>query len=65
MNLISFGESRIFMTPNNWLMNYEDAADKLESVSHRNVGAMKSDQSKMIDEQNPISFLLVPKVSFF
>ena len=50
-------------------MNDEDAGDKLESVSFRNVGAMKSDQSKksplqMIDEQNPISFLLVPKVSF-
>ena len=59
------------MTPNNWLINDEDAAaDKLESVSHRNVGAMKSDQLKKshlqrIEEQNPITFLLVPKVRFF
>ena len=70
MNLISFGESRLFMTPNNWLMNDEDAAEKLESVSHQNLGAMKSDQlkkspSKKIEEQNPITFLLVPKVNFF
>ena len=70
MNLISIGESRLFMTPNNWLMNNEDAAEKLESVSHRNLGAMKSDQLKksplqMIEEQNPITFLLVPKVSCF
>jgi hypothetical protein len=70
MNLISIGESRLFMTPNNWLMNDEDAAEKLESVSHWNLGAVKSDQLKksplqMIEEQNPITFLLVPKVSFF
>ena len=59
------------MTPNNWLMNdQEAAAEKLESVSHQNLGAVKSDQLKksnlqMIEEQNPIKFLLVPKVSFF
>ena len=60
------------MTPNNWLMNDEvvAAAEKLESVSRRYLGAMKSDQLKksnlqMIEEQNPIKFLLVPKVSFF
>ena len=66
MNLISFGESRLFMTPNNWLMNDED---KLESVSHQNLGAMKSDHFKKshlqrIEEQDPITFRLVPKVSF-
>ena len=71
MNLINIGESRLFMTPNNWLMNDEVvAAEKLESVSHQNLGAVKSDQLKksnlqMIEEQNPIKFLLVPKVSFF
>ena len=72
MNLISFGESRLFMTPNNWLMNNEDAvaAEKLESVSHQNLGAMKSDHLKKshlqrIEEQDPITFRLVPKVSFF
>ena len=72
MNLINIGESRLFMTPNNWLMNDEvvAAAEKLESVSHRYLGAMKSDQLKksnlqMVEEQNPIKFLLVPKVSFF
>ena len=48
----------------------EAAAEKLESVSHQNLGAVKSDQLKksnlqMIEEQNPIKFLLVPKVSFF
>ena len=60
------------MTPNNWLMNDEvvAAAEKLESVSRRYLGAMKSDQLKksnlqMIEEQNPIKFLLVPKVSKF
>ena len=72
MNLINIGESRLFMTPNNWLMNAQEAAtEKLESVSHQYLGAMKSDQFKksslqMVEEQNPkISFLLVPRVSFF
>ena len=61
MNLISIGESRLFMTPNNWLMNDEEAAvpEKLESVSRQNLGT-KSDQLKksslqMIEEQNPKS----------
>ena len=52
-------------------MNAQEAAtEKMESVSHEFLGAMKSDQLKksnlqMIEEQNPIKFLLVPKVSFF
>ena len=60
------------MTPNNWLMNEQEAAaEKMESVSRRYLGDMKSDQLKksslqMVEEQNPtIKFLLVPKVSFF
>ena len=64
MNLISFGESRLFMTPNNWLMNDGDAAENLESVSLKS-DQLKKSPSKKIEEQNPITFLLVPKVNFF